>query len=167
MSKRTVSRRSILAELALPARSGAKRLTASQIRTALGIDHDIQARWGTSAGVVPGAMTPRGGDRPLKQEPINFHARDRWARMQEALHPHERALLAAIEAQNLQPNGSLSQISIETGYAVGDQRSACLVGRIQALLDSAEQIYRPARTVDRGRNTDSTDNTRDRRQRSI
>lgn len=144
---RTVTRRDILGELAVPPRGASKsRLTEQQCMVALAIQHDMQARWGTSRGVCAGCATG-GGDGPLRREPVDFAASRRIQEMLRIFHAHERHLFGEIERVSHLPNGRIENIAVRTGYADGDQHRAALIGRIAAMLDTASQIYRSDRAA--------------------
>ena len=136
-ARRALVRRSLVLDM----------VTKGQLRgeqaIAAGLLHqDLEARHGSSAGLIANLMAVRvDADRPLsdtKADPAPF---DRLQRLLLMLAPHERELIGQLVRLGMTPGGKLSDLGISTGYEKLETRHVCLVGHVQALMRNVARFY--------------------------
>lgn len=136
--RRSVIRRSLILELV------AKGKMPGDLTTAAGILHqDLEAHHGSSSGLVANLLGIRvDSDRPLGAQTPSPAPFDRLQRLFLALSPEHRDLLGQLCTLSHRPGARLGQLDIATGYEDHEDRTACLTGHVQSLMQAVVRFYR-------------------------
>jgi hypothetical protein len=145
-ARRSVTRRSLLLDLALPthkSKANARKLSDRQTVAAIQLHRDLEAKWKSSSGLTFSYGAQRGGgDAPLRNDnPPDYDAMDRITHLMQHLHAHQRKMLGEIERLSFEAKGSIDNLPLDVGFQDEKMRGNVILGEVRSLLSSVADLY--------------------------